>query len=354
MFDHLDDPEPFRPDDAFRTGVVRRGRRLRLRRRLAAGGSAAVVLLVVGAVGAVAYLDRRAGSIDRVEVAGLTAAPPEGEPSTLLFVGVDTRPPGDPGGTGTRSDTIVLARVDPGADTLTILPIPRDLYVEVDGQPSRINQAVDRGGAGLLVRTIEDELGIEVNHYVQADLEGAVAVGDALGGLDLAFAAPLRDASTGVDLAAGCSHLDGGQLLALARSRHLQARVDGAWRNDPRSDLGRIERQQDIAAALLASFAGLDAGDPLELLRTFDAAVDHLTLDADTTADQLRDLVRGMAGAEVTQLRLPVADQVTPEGADVLVPGPDGDAVLADFAAGRPADHATSQVAPGPFDAAPC
>lgn len=334
MFDDLDDPQPFRPDDAFRAGARRRGRRLRRRRRLAASGATTVLLLVGGAVGALAYVDHRVASIDRVEVVQLSDPPPPGEPRTLLFVGVDTRPPDDPDVTGSRSDTIVLARVDPGADTLTVLPIPRDLQVPVDGAPARINQAIDRGGADLLVRTIEDELGIEVNHYVQADVEGAVAVGDAVGGLDLAFAHPVRDTGTGLDLPAGCTHLDGGQLLAVARSRHLQALVDGAWRRDPASDLGRIERQQDIAVALLARLAELDAGDPVALARTFDAAVDHLTIDADTTASRLEDLVRAVVGAEVTQLRLPVADETTPQGAQVLVAAPGSEAVLAAFRSG--------------------
>ena len=71
----------------------------------------------------------------------------------------------------------------------------------------------------------------------------SLAIGDALGGVRLSFAHPVRDQQVGLALDAGCEDLGGSALLALGRSRHLQEQVDGRWHADPTADLGRIERQ---------------------------------------------------------------------------------------------------------------
>lgn len=95
MFEHLDDPAPYRPDPALRGVVLAEGRRRQRRRRRrrrwtgAVGGSALIVLAVVA--GAVLYVGQRVSQVQKVEVAGLPAAQPaRGEPSTVLFVGVDS------------------------------------------------------------------------------------------------------------------------------------------------------------------------------------------------------------------------------------------------------------------------
>ena len=337
MFDHLDDPQPFAATDALRAEARRRGRSLRRLRRLVGGATALVVLLVAGAAGAVALVDRRLDQVDRVTVAGLGEAEP-GEPRTILFAGVDSDEGLDPDparAAGPRADTLVLARVDPGANVVDLLPLPRDLLVDYpDGHRDRINVAVGLGGPDLLVAIVRDDLGIEVDHYLETDFSGAVAIGDAVGGLSLAFDGAARDTRTGLDVAAGCQPYDGRRLLALGRSRHLQVLEAGAWRSDVTSDRGRIERQQVIATALLARLSALDAADPVEAARVLDAVAEHLAVDERTTNQDLVALARAMAGAEVRSTRLEPVEYYD-EGRAVLALT-DGDrTVLRSFAAGE-------------------
>lgn len=338
MFDHLDDPQPYVPSDGLRPAVERRGRSLKRRRWAAVTTAAAVLLVVAGLAGASTMVDRKLDDVERVEVANLRRDAPPGDPKVVLFVGTDSDQgldaepdAGEPRTGPFRTDTIILARIDPGNETVSLLPLPRDLWVDIPGRgPGRINGAYASGGPGLLIETIDQNLGIEVDHYLEADFAGAVAIGDALGGLSLAFDQPVRDRHTGLDLAAGCQRLDGVQLLQLSRSRHLDYLVDGAWRRDPTSDLGRIQRQQAIAVALMRHLTELDLTDPKELDRLLDAAVQELRVDDRTTNDDLMGLFKAIEGSAPSTSSYPVEDAVV-GGAAVLRLGPGAAAVTAGF-----------------------
>jgi hypothetical protein len=126
--DQLDDPERFVPDDAFRAGALRRGRRLRRRQRLTlvAGSTLATVLLLVGA--AAAYAAVRIGQVERTEIDFTTAPVALDEPFNVLVVGSDHRA-GTPSG-DQRSDTMIVVRVLPAERVVRLLSLPRDLVEE--------------------------------------------------------------------------------------------------------------------------------------------------------------------------------------------------------------------------------
>lgn len=337
MFDHLDDPTPYVPTEGLRPAVERRGRSIKRRRLAVFGGVAASMVVIAGVAGALGtqrVVEHRLEQVETIDVPNLRTTAAAGDPKVVLFVGVDS----DEGLDGAersgpfRGDTILLARVDPGQETLTVLPIPRDLLVDIPGQgEGRINEAIAAGGPGLLIETIDQNLGIEVDHYIQADFQGAISIGEALGGLRLSFPNAVRDRHTGFEAGAGCSEMDGTQLLALARSRHLDYLQDGTWRRDPTSDLGRMERQQAVGAALLSQLTDVDASDPQELDRLIDAAVDDLTMDDETAPKELLGLFRGIEGSEYQALRYPVLDHVTDGGAQVLLLGEQAGGVTAAF-----------------------
>lgn len=344
MFEHLDDPRTFRPDEEFRTAVMA-GSRSHRRRQAAvrAGAGGLLVLAVLAGVVAVDVFSR-VERIQRVEVTGVASDGPPGAPSTVLFVGTDSG--GDlisSGGgpavaRGSRTDSVVLARVDPAAHRLTVLPLPRDLWVDVAGSgPARINQASALGSPAALVETIETELGIEVDHYLALDFAGAIGVGDALGGLDMEFPKAVRDQHSGFAVDAGCRSLDGAQILGLSRSRRLEQQgANGLWQRDPTGDIGRIERQQAVAAAVFARISALDASSPGELDALLDIAVENVTIDSETTPAELLTLIRAVAGSDVVQLRLPVLDAVE-ANAQVLVAGLGAHDVLEQIGATDPA-----------------
>ena len=358
MFDHLDDPQPWTPSDGLRATVARRGRTLRRRRHLLAGGVMTVVLLVAGVAGASTFVDRKLDSVDRLRVAGLRQTAKPVDPKVILFVGVDsdaglspqprTRP--------YRTDTIVLARVDAGAETLALLPLPRDLLLDIPGHgKGRINQAFALGGPELLIQTIHQDLGIEVDHYLQTDFRGAVDIGDALGGLRLAFGAAVRDHNSGLARPAGCQTLGGTQLLQLGRSRHLQWDDRGRWTSDPTSDLGRIERQQAIGAAVLARLTTIDAANPAALNRLLTTVSRSLVVDAGTTNADLIALFRAIDGSRLVPVRLPVHDMVTDQGAAVLVVTGDVAAAVTPFLhAPPPGPHGPGGMPTMPWQPSTC
>src|SRR4051812_1380622 len=315
MFEHLDDDRSFTPDDAFRAGVHRGARRRRRHRRELVLGLTLAPLLAVG--GAAVYLRAQVGELTRVEIKGLssvtvdTAAPVSTEsptdtpssaptvsvdsiaaPMNVLVLGVDTRPPDDPGGvTGTRSDTIAIARIDPTAKRLSIISIPRDLWVDFDGKSQRINSLVtDRS---KLVQAVSSVLGVEINHYVEIGFSGFRRLIDLAGGVDVPFDAQLRDQHTGFVATPGCEHLDGDTALAYVRSRHMQQldEATGKWVADPTSDFGRIARQQDFVQRVMGSVLTGDysAADELHIVTS---VFDSMVVDSGLTVDTLHSLFK--------------------------------------------------------------
>ncbi len=148
---------------------------------------------------------------------------------------------------GSRSDTIMVLRVDPDAKKAWVLSIPRDLYVRMPGtnEFDRINAASARSDA-LLVRTIQENLGIPIQHMMKVNFIGFQRVVAAVGGVNICFPKPARDKVTRLNQpTAGCFRLNPTQATAYVRSRRYEdQQKDGTWRADPRGDLGRIARQQ--------------------------------------------------------------------------------------------------------------
>jgi LCP family protein required for cell wall assembly len=302
MFEHLDDEE-FVPSDRFRRAVLRDGeRRQRRRRRVAFGVAIAPALLVAGSL---AYIRQQAGELQRVPVGGLTpvptvpdetGAPDEAGPGpvNILVVGSDARAPGDPDAQevmGMRADSIAVVRIDAANHRIGIMSIPRDLLVEVDGERRRINSYL-ADGPDRLVHVVTTTFGIEINHYVEVGFDGFRRIVDLAGGITIPFDAPERDTYTGFTTTAGCVRLNGAQALAYVRSRHLQ-RYDattGRWEQDPRADLGRIERQQEFA---LRTFAAFVAGDfsRVDEVRLLTDVLDDITVDDGLDLGGLRALL---------------------------------------------------------------
>lgn len=148
---------------------------------------------------------------------------------------------------GSRSDTIMVLRVDPDAKKAWVLSIPRDLFVRMPGtnEFDRINAASARSDR-LLVRTIQENLGIPIQHMMKVNFIGFQRVVAAVGGVNICFPKPARDRVTQLNQpTAGCFRLNPTQATAYVRSRRYEEQQkNGTWRADPRSDLGRIARQQ--------------------------------------------------------------------------------------------------------------
>jgi LCP family protein required for cell wall assembly len=156
------------------------------------------------------------------------------------------------------ADTIMLLRLRPEDGTAYLLSIPRDLAVDIEGLGHRkINSAYNlpdrEAGAARLIDTIEDNLGVPIQHYIEVDLAGFTRLVDAVGGVDMCFEHPTRNPNTGLDIpTAGVHHLDGTQALQFVRSRaQYEEFIDDRWQRGTGSDLERIQRQQAFLSATI-------------------------------------------------------------------------------------------------------
>ena len=194
-------------------------------------------LVVVGALVAGATAAWSWWSLSRFERASLDlAVTTSDEPQNFLLIGSDSREgvtSEDAGaqvylGSGTpegrRSDSIAIVRLDPKQSRISMLSIPRDLWLPISptGEEQRINTAFSTS-AQTLIDTIESNFQIPINHYVEVDFAGFQDLINTIGGVPMYFDRPVRDRNSGLMIdEAGCQLLDGYQGLAFARSRRAR------------------------------------------------------------------------------------------------------------------------------------
>jgi LCP family protein required for cell wall assembly len=229
---------------------------------------------------------------------------------------------GDVGTTGQRSDTIMVLHIDPTSGRAAILSIPRDYYVPIgtSGNKDKINASFSIGGPELLIETIKQSLGIEINHYVEVDFEGFAKIVDTIGGMSVYVDAPARDSMTGLDLpVAGCNKVDGYQALAFVRSRYYESYENGRWVSGTNSDLDRITRQQDFVRRMMSKAISSGLSNPLTLNRLINIGVDNLTVDQQMSSKDITTLARkfhAIDPASIDMMTLPTTD-ASIGGADV-------------------------------------
>ncbi len=315
-----------------------RKRRHRWRRRTLYALSFIVLLAAIGVGGLYVYANYRFSQIKKIHAKHLVATAPPGKPFNLLLVGSDSRAFvsnstqvkafGDEANAGgQRSDVTMVAHFDPAAKTVTVLSIPRDLWVDIPGNDSgisgmnRINAAYD-GGPDLLIQTIEHDLGIPINHYVAVNFPGFLGMVDSLGGITMDFPTPVKDQYTGLNVATtGCQVVNGTTALQLVRSRHMYYKnSNGYWEYDGQSDFSRIQRQDAFFRAVLAKING-SITSPLTINSFIGAAVGNLTID-DTLSQgdllHIAEVFRGLPSSHLVTETLPTTAYLTSGGADAL------------------------------------
>ncbi len=263
-----------------------------------------------------------------------------GDDLTFLVIGSDSRAGLDDltnFGTagGARGDVIMLVRIDSSTSTAQILSIPRDLYVDIAGHgQNRINAAYAFGGPPLMVETIRDSLGVEVNHYVEIDFVGFESLIDELGGIELTFSYPARDLKSGLEVDAGTQILDGDTALAYARSRKYQEFQNGTWVSVDASDIGRTRRQQEVVRAIVAELKR--PSSITEAGAVAAAMARHMTIDSTLASSSVASLAwafRGILTGSIQSATLPTYGRAI-DGRSVLIADePEASAVLADFRA---------------------
>lgn len=176
----------------------------------------------------------------------LLSSPPEEERKiTILILGLDKLR------VVSRSDTIMVAFIDPQKLSIRIISVPRDTRVRIPGRGyNKINTAYVFGGVPLLTQVVEDLMGIDVDYFVLTNLQGFVNIVDLFGGIEVDIPEDMHyiDRADGleIDLKKGKQNLDGLKAMQFVR-----------YRDPIRADIGRIERQQQFLDAMAAKVLGL-------------------------------------------------------------------------------------------------
>lgn len=165
-----------------------------------------------------------------------------GKPISILLLGTDT------GALGRnyrgRTDTMIVATLNPKKKKMTLTSIPRDTVMSIPGyssySPSKINSAYDFGGAKTAIRAVQKLLNVPIDYYGLINMGGLEKIVDGVGGIDvtpkLTFKYGNADVKKGVKI-----HLDGKAALDYSRMRY----------DDPKGDYGRQTRQRQVLMAIL-------------------------------------------------------------------------------------------------------
>jgi LCP family protein required for cell wall assembly len=211
----------------------------------------------------------------------------------LLLVGTDTRT-GQVGfqdkgnlagssGAG-NNDVNMLLHIAADHTSATVVSIPRDLIVSIPACPrsngtthpaaagAMFNYGLSYGGLNCVVLETEQLTGVTIPYAAEISFDGVIGMSDAVGGVDVCLAAPLKDAHVGLNLPAGNTTLVGQDALAFVRTRYGVA--DG-------SDIGRISNQQIFLSALARKLTSSGVlRNPVALYSIAKSAANNMTLSS--------------------------------------------------------------------------
>src|SRR6185437_10875555 len=314
-------------------GPVHAAPKKRTRRRTAAwiGGTIAlVVVLIAGAAAGYGwYLNHE---IHRIDLKNLTSAPAKGADAgtqNILMIGSTSRcalkvqNPAyglcSQGVTGINSDVVMILHLNPSTSTVSILSLPRDLFV-----PNARSGGANKIDAGLvqgpdqLIAAIEEDYGIPIQHFVELNFDSFINVVNALGGIKMYFPEPVYDAFSGLNIqTTGCIALNGTQALQVVRARHIQYKGPGVtssnpahWPQEAQSDIARIRRDHEFLRVLAAAVKAKGLSNPLTDQQLVSGVVGQLTVDSSFSASAMISLVLGYHDVDVgdaPQLTVPVS-----------------------------------------------
>ncbi|WP_411136889.1 LCP family protein [Streptomyces sp. C10] len=313
-----------------------RGRRAatppRRRRRITRALIVLATVLALGSAGTYVWADTELNR--EVDLGKIADRPSSGGGTNYLIVGSDSRVglsdrarknlhTGGSADAGRRTDSMILLHT--GEHGTTMVSLPRDSWVTIPSHirpetgkhyrasKNKLNAAFSFGGPDLLVRTIEHNTGVHIDHYTEIGFAGFVGIVNAVGGVPMCLDRDIKDEKSGADLKKGCHTLDGRTALAFVRQRHQEAK----------GDLGRGENQQKFLAALAkkAATPGVLL-DPSTVYPTMSAGLGTLIVDKDTGLPNLTALFKAMKAVTTgdgKRLTVPVSSLAfqTPKGSAV-------------------------------------
>ncbi|UQA95088.1 LCP family protein [Streptomyces halobius] len=279
-----------------------------------------VALLLITSVATYFWAD---GKMRReVDLSKVIDRPETGDGTNYLIVGSDSREGMSAeekkklhtgSAEGKRTDSMMI--LHDGSNGPTLISLPRDSDVEIPsfvgsdsgkkypgtGRHTKLNAAYSEDGPELLVRTVEYNTKLHIDHYVEIGFAGFANIVDAIGGVEMNIPKAFKDKDSGADFQAGKQTLDGQQALAFVRTRHAFAS----------QDLERTKNQQKFLAALASQAATPGTIlNPFKLYPTMGAGLETLIVDKDMSLWDLGQMffaMKGVTGGEGKSMNMPVS-----------------------------------------------
>ncbi|GAA2638576.1 LCP family protein [Streptomyces vastus] len=306
-------------------GPASRGRRPRPApnwgRRIKWTAITVVTLLVVVSISTYFWADSKLKR--EVDLSKVIDRPETGEGTNYLIVGSDSREGLSDeekkrlrtgSAEGKRTDSMMILHV--GDNGNTMISLPRDSNVEIPsfkgsdsgklyegtGRQVKLNAAYAEDGPELLVRTVEANTGLHIDHYAEIGFAGFAKIVDSVGGVEIEIPeGGMKDTKSGADFEAGKQTLNGEQALAFVRTRYA---LKG-------SDLDRTKNQQKFLSALANQTATPSTIlNPFKLYPTMGSGLDTLTVDKDMSLWDLASMfwaMKGITGGEGKSMNMPIS-----------------------------------------------
>ncbi|MFI5759065.1 LCP family protein [Streptomyces sp. NPDC051569] len=293
------------------------------RRRIKIGALVLVVVVLGVSISTYFWADSKLRR--DVDLAKVIERPKAGDGTNYLIVGSDSREGMSAeekkalhtgSAEGKRTDSMMI--LHDGSSGPTLVSLPRDSNVTIPsfrgsesgklfpstGRQTKLNAAYAEDGPELLVRTVEFNTGLRIDHYVEIGFAGFAGIVDAIGGVEIDIPKAFKDKKSGADFQAGKQTLDGEQSLAFVRTRYAFAR----------SDLDRTKNQQKFLAALASQTATPGTIlNPFKLYPTLGSGLDTLIVDKDMSLWSLSQMffaMKGVTGGEGTSMNMPISGSV--------------------------------------------
>ncbi|SDL19459.1 cell envelope-related function transcriptional attenuator common domain-containing protein [Streptomyces indicus] len=290
------------------------------KRRIKIGLITLVAVMLVWSVATYFWADSKLKR--EVDLSKVIERPGGGEGTNYLIVGSDSREGLSAedkkrlhtgSAEGKRTDSMMILHV--GDNGNTMISLPRDSDVEIPsfvgsesgktfpntGRRVKLNAAYAEDGPELLVRTVEHNTGLKIDHYAEIGFGGFAKIVDAVGGVEIKVDKPMKDKKSGADFEPGTHEMNGEQALAFVRQRYGLAG----------GDLDRTKNQQKFLAALANEAATpTTVLNPFKLYPTMGAGLDTLIVDKDMSLFDLAEMfwaMKGITGGDGKSMNMPIS-----------------------------------------------
>ncbi|WP_413101583.1 LCP family protein [Streptomyces sp. Inha503] len=289
------------------------------KRRITIGLVTLIVLLLAVGIGTYIWADSKLRN--EVDLSKVEDRPGGGKGTNYLIVGSDSREGMSDedkkklhtgSAEGRRTDSMILLHV--GENGNTMISLPRDSWVTIPAftgsesgnripqSQNKLNASYSSEGPWLLVRTIEHNTGLKIDHYAEIGFDGFANIVDGVGGVDIDVPQDMKDKKSGNDLKKGKQTLNGQQALAFVRQRYGLAG----------GDLDRTKNQQKFLSALANKAASPSTiMNPFKLYPTMGAGLDNLVVDKDMSLWDVKDMffaMKSVSGGDGKQMNMPISN----------------------------------------------